>query len=312
MRISEFDGEWAEFVGVWNLVWPDYTRTVEEAVAEEAIRVPEHFFRRVLARLNGEVVGWANIGHAISAHRAGRFWIDVGVHPDARNAGVGRALWDAMWPEVAAHDVREVKTETREHHAVAVAMLERSGFVLEHREPVSRLEMAGAEVGRYAEVLARVESRYRVLSRTELEAEDPGRWMWRLWRLHVETRSDIPGMAGVEEVPLDAFEKRFAIPGFLGDACFVALDGDELVGVTELHVPQGTPEALRVAYTAVRRAHRRRGIAMALKVKTLEYAKAQGAVSISTDNEENNPMYQINLKLGFQPRPAWMTWIWTR
>ena len=27
---------------------------------------------------------------------------------------------------------------------------------------------------------------------------------------------------------------------------------------------------------------------------------------IETDNEENNPMYQINLKLGYEPLPAWV------
>lgn len=27
---------------------------------------------------------------------------------------------------------------------------------------------------------------------------------------------------------------------------------------------------------------------------------------IETDNEENNPMYQINMKLGFEPLPAWV------
>lgn len=32
-----------------------------------------------------------------------------------------------------------------------------------------------------------------------------------------------------------------------------------------------------------------------------------GAKTLITDNEENNPMYQINLKMGFETKPAWLS-----
>ncbi len=56
------------------------------------------------------------------------------------------------------------------------------------------------------------------------------------------------------------------------------------------------------------RPYRRRGIATALKLRTIDYAQQHGARSITTGNEENNPMYQINLALGFQPKPAWISY----
>ena len=58
--------------------------------------------------------------------------------------------------------------------------------------------------------------------------------------------------------------------------------------------------------TGVLRSHRRRGIATAVKLPTIDFARSVGARYISTDNEENNPMYQLNLKLGFRPMPAWL------
>lgn len=35
-------------------------------------------------------------------------------------------------------------------------------------------------------------------------------------------------------------------------------------------------------------------------------AKALGATHIETDNEENNPMYGLNMTLSFKPAPAWV------
>ena len=54
------------------------------------------------------------------------------------------------------------------------------------------------------------------------------------------------------------------------------------------------------------RSHRRRGIATAIKVRSIRFAKDLGYRAIQTDNEENNPMYDLNLRLGFRPTKAWL------
>jgi len=43
-------------------------------------------------------------------------------------------------------------------------------------------------------------------------------------------------------------------------------------------------------------------------LKVLRRAKAKGVRRVITDNEENNPMFQINLMLGFRTQPAWLSW----
>jgi len=61
--------------------------------------------------------------------------------------------------------------------------------------------------------------------------------------------------------------------------------------------------------TVFRRGGPRMGVATAMKVAAISFAQETGITEIDTDNEENNPMYQINLQLGFQPMPAYLDFI---
>ena len=45
------------------------------------------------------------------------------------------------------------------------------------------------------------------------------------------------------------------------------------------------------------------GIATAIKIKAIEKLLKKGVTEIRTDNEKNNPMYKINVALGFKPGP---------
>jgi len=92
------------------------------------------------------------------------------------------------------------------------------------------------------------------------------------------------------------------------------VDGDEYVGVSYLWGSQATDEILYTGFTGVRRSYRHRGIATALKVMAIRYAQSRKTnsgrpVVIRTNNEETNPMFQINLMLGFQELPAWLAYV---
>ena len=71
--------------------------------------------------------------------------------------------------------------------------------------------------------------------------------------------------------------------------------------MTGFWISLAEPAKLYTGLTGVLRSHRRRGIATALKVTALEMAKARGVRTLETDNEENNPMYLLNVELGFEP-----------
>ena len=65
---------------------------------------------------------------------------------------------------------------------------------------------------------------------------------------------------------------------------------------------------MAIGLTAVLPPYRRRGIALALKLRGIRYAQAVGCPAILTGSEEHNrPMLTLNARLGFVPQPAWIT-----
>jgi GNAT superfamily N-acetyltransferase len=97
-------------------------------------------------------------------------------------------------------------------------------------------------------------------------------------------------------------------PGSLPEAFFIAKAGDSYVGQSNLIRSEELSDVLYTEFTGVRREHRGRGIAMALKLRAIDYAKRHGYREIRTWNSSlNAPMLGINVKLGFVKQPLWIT-----
>jgi GNAT superfamily N-acetyltransferase len=92
----------------------------------------------------------------------------------------------------------------------------------------------------------------------------------------------------------------------LPEGWFVALDHDQLVGTSRAFRNLAKNDQLDGSLTGVIRSYRRRGIATALKLRLIQFAKEYGAAVMLTANEENNPIYTLNRALGFTPQPAWI------
>jgi GNAT superfamily N-acetyltransferase len=97
-------------------------------------------------------------------------------------------------------------------------------------------------------------------------------------------------------------------PSFIPEAYLIAIRDGRFVGVTSLWQSLAEKDKLHTELTAVVRSLRRKGIATALKARAIGFAKERGARVIRTENEENNPMYDLNVRLGFRPVPAWWTY----
>ena len=91
------------------------------------------------------------------------------------------------------------------------------------------------------------------------------------------------------------------------DAYFIAKDGADYVGLSYLRPREADPNCvepfnIQQLLTGVLPRYRRRGIAIALKIKTIDYARRHSFRRILT-NSSNPAMQALNAKLGFRPGP---------
>lgn len=91
----------------------------------------------------------------------------------------------------------------------------------------------------------------------------------------------------------------------------MAIDGENYIGHS--HAIRSATAELSYGYTGVLPAYRKQGIASAMKMRVLEWAKTQGyRVVRSWSDSRNEAMIQVNLQLGFvvQAPILWMEKRW--
>jgi RimJ/RimL family protein N-acetyltransferase len=98
-------------------------------------------------------------------------------------------------------------------------------------------------------------------------------------------------------------------PEYLAAGHFLVKDGARYVAESNLFLTENPPDVLYQGITGTRGEYRGRGLALALKLRTIEYARALGKREIRTWNDTlNAPMLAINTNLGFVRQPAWITY----
>ena len=148
---------------------------------------------------------------------------------------------------------------------------------------------------------------YSLHSLAELGADDPtvlGR-VYDLWR---EVRLDVPRSDPATDMPLNDFARRFGdYPYFWPPGYLIAVHeaSGEYAATSELWTSDGPH--LSTGLTGTRRAHRRQGLGLALKLAAIRVAARHGYPEIRSGNATNNrPMILLNERLGFRAEVAWV------
>ncbi len=218
------------------------------------------------------------------------------VRPADRGAGAGDRLLAAIARWAAQQGASELEGPVQEDDEGSLEWARRRGYT---------------EIGRNSHL---------VLDLTDVEAPEPSppagieivTWSERpelahgMYEVALEATPDIPGE---DDHDIGSFEEWLGrdMQGVSDDprAVFVALEGYEVVGFGKLSLSPDVPHRAFHDLIAVRRSHRGRGIAGALKRTQIAWAKQAGYESLQTSNEvRNEPIRRLNERHGYVVEPG--------
>ncbi len=311
IRIREFDGSDADYeavVGIANAREPDNPTCVENIKHRDHAREKKYMFRRFIVELDGRVVATGNFGESNWSHVPGKYTMYFSVHPEYGNRGIGTATYEYIMNELAAADPEPTyfATWVRDDRDIAIRFVETRGFKEIMRGASSRLELKEFDDARFAEVLSSVLEGGLVIERLDRLMDRETDALRRLYDLDWEAMQDMPNDDPPVRRSFETYLRIMQPPGFDPRLGYVALEGEQWVGATLLWRNPAEKDTLGTELTGVLRTHRRRGIATALKVAVLADARDLGYRAVRTENAASNPMYDINLRLGFTPVPGWI------
>jgi GNAT superfamily N-acetyltransferase len=269
---------------------------------------PAHIrFGRWVALVDGRVVGVAEHDQEPSRYHPRKFFVDLYVDPDYQGRGIGSALYDRLMSALAPYDPLMLRLGIREDLTRGREFLERRGWHEARRQYESLLDLTTFDPAPYHGIEQRLAGEGLVIRTFDELAADPERDR-KLWDMVWPLRQDLPDLDEPTREPLGVFlEKRVYDPSVVREAYYIALHGEQYVGSTNHTRMPGNPEKLRVGLTGVLRPYRGRGLALALKLRGIAYAREHGYRWLRTVNESNNrPILSLNERLGFVKLPAWI------
>jgi GNAT superfamily N-acetyltransferase len=251
---------------------------------------PDSHYQPLLARVDGEAVGSAQVGVVHDSPQPGQAYLNIYVRPDREGRGAGTALVRAAEERLRGLGVTEVYSWVLDTPANR-AFAERRGYRASRSAHFLRLDLTDGSLPPLQSPPPGVE----VLPGTAFAA-DPR----PLFALDAETLADEPSDVDYE---LTDYED------WLRGTWHHPLTSHELTSVV---VVDGRPAAFTMArtnggtrygtvMTGTARAHRGRGLAKLAKNDSLHRARAAGCTEALTGNDDGNgPMLAINKWFGYE------------
>lgn len=288
-------------VAVSRAVRPDDRSSVADirdwnATQQAAGRAYAHW----LARDGDAVVGFAYIGQSP--------WLEptmmiarTRVDPAHERRGYGRELLERAENTASDHGADRILGWAAAPTSRTMRFLEQAGYREIDRNWESTLEIKRCDPDVLRESVDRVTaSGIRIVSVADLARERP-EWKRDVYLLHAAADADVPARFPTAQISFEDFVAASLGRRMLPDGYLVAIDGDQLVGLTEPQSVGDRPRMIEQDLTGVRSDYRGRGIAKALKAASVLWAASAGYTSIRTENAQSNAaMLAVNDWLGFE------------
>jgi mycothiol synthase len=289
-----------------NIVWPERPHTPEGWAEAERNRNPKCKYQRWVAVEGGEVVGVGSYGQNIFEYHPQRFNINVEVAPDHQRQGIGAALYDQIMAGLEPFDPRILRADAFANIPQGFRFLLKRGFYEAFRETPVHLDVTAFDPSPYAELEATLLRKGIAIQTLHEMKSDPDRDR-KLYDLYWEATEDVPHEdLEVEKQGFDVWVKwGLNDPTILHDAYFIAVRGDEYIGLRELGKDPDSDQLLG-GLLGVRRAYRGQDIGLAMQLRGIAYAREHGCRELKTcTGVQNAPMQALFNKLGYARDPEW-------
>ena len=217
-------------------------------------------------------------------------------------------LWKWVAGEAEATGSLKLEGYAAEDQLEMIEALERAGFERDRLEKVWELDLQqrGDQLVRDANE-ARTDAAKAGIELLTVADWNDSQAMTKLHALDDSTRKDIPTTFPILPESLEDFTRRAGAPDRPHDVWWIALAGDRPVAMSYLRIGPVRGNAW-TGYTCCHSEYRGRGLARAVKLQSLAQAAERGLLFVYTDNDsENAPMLHINEKLGYRPRPGFVS-----
>ena len=310
-EIKESDGTPASYAAMADIllaVAPNNPVSGEDLANEDRSLGEAHPHYRWLIRHGGTPAGFFVGAEETWDRFPGGFRVYAAVDPRWQGRDAGRALWNhCLSALMARHEVTELNCDTRADQERGIRFLQDRGFELKKTTRESELEVVGYDLTEKLDRLRGLLDRgIKILPLAEVSASDPG-WFEKYHELRMGFQADMmypPAPLTLEEHWAEHRSNREFDPSMT----LIALRDGEWLALTALWQSAADPNLWWTSLTGVGRAHRRLGLASALKTAAIEAVQRRGGTRIRTDNDARNPMFKINQAFGFRLLPDAQTW----
>ncbi|HEX4743452.1 MAG TPA: GNAT family N-acetyltransferase [Candidatus Limnocylindria bacterium] len=303
-------GDYEGYKTLENRCYPEYPGTVEELRHRDEIWDHSKFFmRRMVVEEGGRIVGAADLNHQQWEFQADKYHLGVMVDPDARRRGIGTALYEDQLRVARERKAIQLITGVKESMTDGLEFALHRDFKEAKRDWESRLDVTSFDASAFAEAPRRVAAEGITITTLAQELARDRESIHAVYELDCDCVRDVPSTDPVTTLPFETWRKEvLESPNSTPDAFYIAVDrSGRYLGLSNLWRSLEDPSFIWQGLTGVRREARGKGIAMALKLRTVEYAREHGIREIKTWNDQKNrPMLRINEAMGFVKQPAWI------